>query len=139
MFPREIHHILNLERPECWVTCDSIGLFLETECQFPSEESEDDCYEDYGFKQRQGYSLTKMFVKKASVELIDLYRRFVSPSNPLLFLLLFLEHPPWIAESFYLKAALRMPYIEQRPEDLVISSFARLFMCGLYSPSFRHP
>ena len=78
-----------LEQPECWVTGDSIGLFLETECQFPLEsESEDEC--DYhneerefvpGFR-RQGCGLTKFFVKKASLELIDLYRRFVSPANP---------------------------------------------------------
>jgi len=81
VFPREIHHILNLERPGCWVTCDSIELFLETECQFPLE-SEDDCYyhhEEHEFIQRRGYGVAKSLVKKASVELIDLYRRFLLP------------------------------------------------------------
>jgi hypothetical protein len=88
VFPREIHHILPLERPDCWVTCDSIGLFLETECQFPLESesgSEDECdchhkeHEPVPRYRRQGFGLTKLFVKKASIELIDLYRRFVSP------------------------------------------------------------
>lgn len=92
MFPREIHHILPLEQPECWVTCDSIGLFLETECKFPLE-SEDDCdccgeEHDASLRQRrQGFGPTKLLVKKASMELIDLYRRFVSPANPRFFLL----------------------------------------------------
>lgn len=69
------------------MTGDSIGLFLETECQFPLE-SEDECYyddEEHEFLpryRRQGCGLTKSFVKKASLELIGLYRRFVSPANP---------------------------------------------------------
>jgi hypothetical protein len=83
----EIHHVLPLERPECWVTCDSIALFLENECQFPLE-LEEGCYyspEEHEFlpsRWRQGYGLAGFFVKKASVELIDLYRHFVSPVNP---------------------------------------------------------
>lgn len=85
-----MHHVLPLERPECWVTCDSIGLFLETECQFPLESEEDWCYdhEECEFipgHWRQGHDLVELFVKKASVELIDLYRRFVSPVNPRFF------------------------------------------------------
>ena len=87
VFPREIHHILPLERPECWVTCDSIGLFLETECQFPLESEDDsDCdYEEHepvSRYRRQGFGLTRLFVKKVSPELIDLYRHFVSPATP---------------------------------------------------------
>jgi hypothetical protein len=86
----EIHHVLPLERPECWVTCDSIALFLENECQFPLE-LEEGCYyspEEHEFlpsRWRQGYGLAGFFVKKASVELIDLYRHFVSPVNPRFF------------------------------------------------------
>jgi len=85
-----MHQVLPLERPECWVTCDSIGLFLETECQFPLE-SEEDCHynnEEHEFIPsywRQGRGLTELFVEKASVEVIDLYRRFVSPINPRFF------------------------------------------------------
>jgi len=87
VFPKEIHHILPLERPEWWVTCDSIGLFLETECRFPLE-SEDECYhhhEEHGLVpgyQQKGSGLTRSFFKGASAELIDLYRRFVSPAGP---------------------------------------------------------
>jgi hypothetical protein len=90
VFPREIHHMLPLERPECWVTCDSIGLFIETECRFPDDDS------DYHHEEhdptpryrRQRFGLTKLFVRKASLELIELYRCFVSPNNPHFFLLL---------------------------------------------------
>lgn len=87
VFPREIHHVLPLEWPERWVTCDSIGLFLETECQFPSESQDDcDCYREEEYESvpkywRQGFGLTKLFVKRVSPELINLYRRFVSPVN----------------------------------------------------------
>ena len=87
VFPKEVHHILPLERPEWWVTCDSIGLFLETECRFPLE-SEDERYHYHeehelapGYRQT-GCGLTRSFLKGASAELIDLYRRFVSPTNP---------------------------------------------------------
>ncbi|KAF9648945.1 hypothetical protein BDM02DRAFT_3128710 [Thelephora ganbajun] len=84
VFPREIHHILPLERPECWVTCDSIGLFLETECRFPLESEDDYCcyHEGHEFLpgyRGQGCGLTNLFVKKASVELVGLYRRFTAP------------------------------------------------------------
>lgn len=84
VFPGEIHHILPLEQPECWVTCDSIGLFLETECKFPLESEDDcDCYDrEHGSgpaHRRQGFGPTKLLVKKASMELIDLYRRFLLP------------------------------------------------------------
>jgi len=96
VFPGEIHHILPLERPECWVTCDSIGLFLETECQFPFESEDDFCYYHEELEvpryRRQGCCLTKLFVKKVSVELIELYLRFVSPVNPRFLMLLFFDH-----------------------------------------------
>lgn len=102
VFPKEIHHIIPLERPEWWVTCDSIGLFLETECRFPLE-SEDERYhyhEEHGLVpgyRQKGCGLTRSFVKGASAELIDLYRRFVSPTNPLLFPPFF-GHHSWIAK-----------------------------------------
>ena len=75
------------------MTCDSIGLFLETECRFPLE-SEDGC--DYDQEEHESVPLyrrpqcgrTDVLVKKASSELIDLYRRFVSPGNLRLLLLL---------------------------------------------------
>ena len=124
MFPREIHHIVPLESPECWVTCDSIGLFLETECQFPSEPNED-CYyhhEDHELIprfRRQRYALARSFVKTASVELIDLYRRFVSPAHPR-FLLLHLSSAAFrgVLGHFH-----RFVYctIGRRPEGLVLS------------------
>ena len=87
VFPKDIHHILPLEQPELWVTCDSIGLFLEAECRFPLE-SEDDHYhyhEEHGLVpgyRQKGCGLVRSFVKGASAELVDLYRRFVSPANP---------------------------------------------------------
>jgi len=84
VFPGEIHRFLPLQQPEFWVTCDSIGLFLETECQFPLEFEGDNYYhhEEHGSGsryRRQGCGPTKLFVKKASMDLIDLYRRFLLP------------------------------------------------------------
>lgn len=46
---------------------------------------------------RQDHGLAKVFVKNASVELIDLYRRFVSPDNPRFLPLLPFYHLSWSA------------------------------------------
>ena len=115
------------------MTCDSIGLFLETECQFPLE-SEEDCYEEHEFVpsyRRQGCGLTMLFVNKVSVELIDLYRCFVSPASPL-FCCSFLLPPfgeCWIASS---KGRSVDNIIERCLEDPVLAIFLRLIIYGFY-------
>ena len=114
VFPRDMHHLLPLERPECWVTCDSIGLFLETECQFPLD-SEDSCdyhHESTPSHPRKEVGLTKSFVKKSSLELVEHYRCFVSP--------VFLQ-PPWIPEFVVASSQVRSKkYATEHPLEIRI-------------------
>jgi len=139
VFPKEVHHILPLERPEWWVTCDSIGLFLETECRFPLE-SEDERYhyhEEHGLvpgNRQKGCGLTSSFVKGPSAELIDLYRRFVSPANPrFCFLLSSTASRGPLGRPT--REPLRTPYYSIAQS---FSPFPRLFIYGFYLSSFRH-